>query len=149
MILAMDLAVVTTYLLGERSMAATKTCFKCDVEQPITEFYRHPRMGDGRLGKCKKCTRRDVQENYNGKIEYYRAYDRRRGRRPGPKHKEAARNAVNAAIVSGRLVRGNCEVGVDCRGRIEAHHDDYKKHLEVRWLCKKHHAEIHTMRETA
>lgn len=24
-----------------------KTCFKCNVEKPITDFYVHPAMGDG------------------------------------------------------------------------------------------------------
>lgn len=55
------------------------------------------------------------------------------------KAKIAARLVVTHAIESGRLLRGDCEVGVDCEGRIEAHHDDYSRPLDVRWLCRKHH----------
>ena len=36
-----------------------KKCFKCGVEKPLTEFYVHPKMGDGHLGKCKDCTKKD------------------------------------------------------------------------------------------
>jgi len=38
-----------------------KTCFKCGERMPIALFYRHPRMADGHLGKCKKCTRKDTK----------------------------------------------------------------------------------------
>ena len=37
-----------------------KTCFKCLTEKPPGEFYAHPRMADGRLGKCKTCTKVDT-----------------------------------------------------------------------------------------
>lgn len=39
-----------------------KTCFKCNLALPRTEFYAHPMMGDGLLGKCKDCTKADVAQ---------------------------------------------------------------------------------------
>lgn len=38
----------------------TKTCFKCLRDLPCSEFYRHPHMRDGLLGKCKACARCDA-----------------------------------------------------------------------------------------
>jgi len=59
-----------------------KRCFKCGLDLPITEFYRHGQMGDGHLGKCKDCTKRDVRLRRLERIEYYRAYDRQRATLP-------------------------------------------------------------------
>lgn len=130
-----------------------KTCFKCGLEQPITEFYRHPMMGDGRLGKCKTCTKRDVSENYRAKRPKYAAYERERNKRPErrkaameyAKHqdpqKRLARSLTGSAIKCGRLVPQPCEV---CGSKnVQAHHDDYNKPLDVRWLCWVHHMAHH------
>jgi hypothetical protein len=57
-----------------------------------------------------------------------------------PEH-ASARYAVRKAIKNGKITRMPCEV---CGGlKVDAHHDDYSKPLEVRWLCKKHHREVH------
>lgn len=40
--------------------------------------------------------------------------------------------------------RQPCEI---CGEKAEAHHDDYNKPLEVRWLCFKHHREWHKTHE--
>jgi len=36
-----------------------KQCFKCKNTKPLTEFYKHPRMKDGRVNKCRVCNRED------------------------------------------------------------------------------------------
>lgn len=50
---------------------------------------------------------------------------------------------LRKAVKDGRVKKLPCQVGVDCDGRIEGHHPDYDKPLEVWWLCKKHHEAAH------
>lgn len=146
-----------------------KRCFKCLVEKPTTDFYRHPRMADGFLGKCIECTKLDTRKNCEMKHDYYLQYDRNRANLPkrvslrksyaqtirGSKthakslmrqriqspEKYKARYALTNAIRDGRVVRGVCAV---CgSSQVEGHHHDYSKPLDVVWLCKKHHTEHH------
>lgn len=61
----------------------TKQCFKCKSILPLEEFYKHPAMKDGRLNKCKACTKLDVFLHRQANLEKIRAYDRaRRSRQP-------------------------------------------------------------------
>lgn len=55
-----------------------------------------------------------------------------------------ARWLLKDAIRYGKMQRGTaCELeGGECDGPIEAHHDDYSKPYEVRWICRKHHRKI-------
>lgn len=158
-------------------MPMEKTCFKCKRLLPITEFYVHPRMGDGRLNKCKTCAKADVRRNYEANLEHYRQYERGRASAPHRvaaraeylkteagklaeqkakrkyaekyPHKRTARHAVNNAVRGGRLTKKPCEV-CGSTTRIHGHHDDYSKPLEVSWLCPKHHSERHkAMRRAA
>ena len=70
-------------------MHNSKVCFKCNVHQPLSEFYKHKMMGDGHLNKCKECTKKDTKENSAKNYDYYREYDRARGMLP---------HRVNASI---------------------------------------------------
>lgn len=93
----------------------------------MKEYYsRNP----DRIRKIAKASR-------ERRIEYVRQYDRERGFRvyglDGQK-KVAARNAARI------LPKDECEV---CGEAGEKHHDDYDKPLEVKYLCKTHHAELH------
>lgn len=46
-----------------------KTCFVCNLEKPLDNFYKHPKMPDGHLNKCKECTKLQARENFSKKME--------------------------------------------------------------------------------
>lgn len=132
----------------------TKQCFRCEKWKAITSFYKHPLTKDGRLGKCKKCTQKDVQDRYNdpNSIDKIKEYERKRFHNPDRKKKvlayqrkrrltykgkEKARKAIHNAVKEGKVVRKNCEICGDIK--TQAHHTDYRKYYDVKWLCFKHH----------
>jgi len=39
-----------------------KKCFKCEEVKSLDYYYKHAKMADGHLNKCKECTRKDVKE---------------------------------------------------------------------------------------
>ena len=53
--------------------------------------------------------------------------------------------AVGRALKRGDLVKQPCQVcgATDETTRIDAHHEDYSKPLEVDWLCRSHHMRFH------
>ena len=55
-----------------------KTCFKCGAEKPLTDYYKHKKMADGHLNKCKSCTKSDAKNHRFNNLESVRAYDRQR-----------------------------------------------------------------------
>ena len=148
----------------------SKVCFRCSCEKPLEEFYAHPGMADGRLGKCKACARADVIANRQARADQYREYDRGRstlpkrvaartayaatdvGRARGNAAKRNYRNnhplrakandALGNAIRDGRVTRDPCH----CCGaaEVEGHHADYSRPLDVTWLCIDHHNQLHT-----
>ena len=132
-----------------------KQCFRCGLKKSLSQFYRHPRMADGHLNKCKACAKIDVSKNYRVNIDHYVNYERARAKLPKRKElrlktqqkrrllrpgRYRAANAVSNAIRDGRLMRLACEI---CGGTAQAHHDDYRKPLDVRWLCRAHHLAVH------
>ena len=130
-----------------------KQCFKCGERKPLTEFYKHPEMADGRLNKCKPCARVDVRENRKKRVDYYRAYDRERGNRQTDEYrrryrednpiKYGARLMVRNAVRDGRLVKAKFCEECGAEGGLHGHHNDYAKPLDVRWLCPPCHFKWH------
>lgn len=59
-----------------------KVCFRCGVEQPLKEFYKHKGMADGHLGKCKTCAKSDsIKRHYEkSKDDEWVESERARGR---------------------------------------------------------------------
>lgn len=138
-----------------------KTCFKCKVEKPLTEFYKHAQMGDGHLNKCKSCTKSDSKEARAKNPEYYRDYDRARASLP---HRQELRDRVNAAYYVEHPMRRKAQVAVSnavrdgrlvplpcfvCGCKAEAHHPNYDAPLDVVWLCPSHHKQAHALAQAA
>lgn len=144
-----------------------KTCKKCLKELPLSLFYKHKAMKDGLLSFCIECVKSRVKAHRDVNLEQIKRYDRLRGktekrklrnREYAKKHvKEHAkriyewrkRNLMKArahckvarAIRKGILNKQCCEV---CSNEnVEAHHPNYNEPLNVVWLCKQHHAELH------
>jgi hypothetical protein len=137
-------------------MIRSKECFKCKAVKPLEEFYKHPKMPDGHVNKCKECNKNDVTENRNKNIERIRAYDRDRGLNPKriqatveinrawraeDSRRQVAHSTVARAVRNGSLVRLPC---IRCgKEKSVAHHEDYDKPLDVMWLCQPCHKQRH------
>ena len=135
-----------------------KRCFKCGEVKGISEFYKHPMMGDGHLGKCKTCTKRDSRETYHRKRddpvwvekERRRAVEKmvRRGAAYRARYPERwrARQILSNAVQRGTIVKPNrcerCDAKLPHR-QLHGHHEDYGKPLEVQWLCAQCHSAVH------
>jgi hypothetical protein len=120
----------------------------------LVEFYAHPNGSDGCMSKCKECHKAYVRswrrETRSERAEYERkrnklshrkaqVIEKQRRMRAANPEKYAARTAVGNAVRDGRLAKLPCEV---CgSSESQAHHHDYSKPLDVRWLCFKHHRE--------
>jgi len=149
-----------------------KKCFKCGEEKPIDEFYRHSGKSDGRMGKCKGCTKNDVRINYRKNIDHYRNYDKDRAMRPdrvamrseyqkteqgkesvrkskekwdikNPKKKWCA-TSIGNAVRDKKITKPTlCSKCSKKPKRLHGHHDDYDRPLDVRWLCPACHISWH------
>lgn len=150
-----------------------KKCIKCGLKKTLDEYYRHKQTRDGYLNKCKSCAKEDTRNNRKANSEYYKEYDRKRfqedprvrlrhkryqkteeGKASLKKSKEkwisnnrvkrATHISVGNALTKGLLKKPNkCEECGKEGGRINGHHDDYTKPLEVRWLCCLCHTKWH------
>jgi hypothetical protein len=137
-------------------MRLMKHCRDCDQIKWVAEFHIRRASPGGFSAKCKKCQRAydaarlhqpsrvalrlSYRTTPNGKERLAIGAKAWASRNP---ERRAAQVKVGNAIRNGKLIKSPCEV---CGSlSTDAHHDDYSKPLDVRWLCKVHHAQHHRM----
>lgn len=130
-------------------------CGKCKRAKRAEKAAKEGRKvqnanGMGRSIYCSKCGNEKqgsyLKESYCGPCKIARKKELRPSRNEEQIFKEGVRRITWLKIREGMLIRQPCEV---CGNeKVEAHHDDYFKPLEVRWLCKLHHQEHHKNNKT-
>ena len=106
--------------LGAKPGVLRPLCSWCNAE--IENFKKK--------NYCKPCA-----------AKYNREWRKKNPSTGEQKLRDTVRVKTHYEIRMGRLVRKPCEVCGELK--VEAHHDDYHKPFEVRWLCGKHHREHH------
>lgn len=94
---------------------------------------------------CSRCGIKPQRKSHNWCFLCHAAY-MREWRKSHPLNaeqrlKDICRAYANVYEGRGALVPQPCEV---CGTKdVEKHHPDYSKPLEVKWLCRDHHLELH------
>jgi len=140
-------------------------CKPCKRWKPDSEFHRQKRRRNGLSWACKKChnlhaaktrdkykallvTRRYRERN----LERVREFDRKNKRKNNKKYpinplKRSARQKAWYSVSTGKLTRpkvcSGCGNRESSKFKLNAHHRDYKKPLEIEWLCTKCHGILH------
>ena len=146
---------------------AKGNCKICGATSEETVFYARVNS------RCAECHKAKVKENRAAKVDHYRSYDatrfqkdpRVRARHEKYRSSDAGKESLRKArekwrlenpekraahiILGNRVKCGNvqkpdiCEACSKSGCRIEGHHHDYSKPLDVKWLCSKCHSDLH------
>lgn len=135
-------------------MSSSRCCTTCGEQKPLAAFEADRRVPSGRGPRCRSCRNRNYKPEYRYRYaERNREKERERARRKSSANTkrrdtktERARHAARNAVAAGAVVKPTrCEVCGDApeRHRLHAHHEDYDRPLDVRWLCSVCHGREH------
>ena len=142
------------------------TCNICLKSGGDSDFYKRV------TSRCKECHKQKMKQVRKDRADYYKDYDakrfkenpkiraRHRAYQKTPAGKEsmeksrkkwlsenpekrAAHVILNNRIRSGDVIKPDTCSECGAGGRIDGHHDDYSKPLDVVWLCRTCHVSKH------
>lgn len=79
-----------------------RTCWKCKVNKPITDFYKHSQSTGGYLGKCKDCVKKTVSNYSKNNPEKIKSYEVTRNRFNIQRNFNHRYNAIKRRCEKGR-----------------------------------------------
>lgn len=138
------------------SASKFKSCNTCGEVKPLSEFHKKKQNKDGHRSDCKVCAcayslrwsaanpkrkaATDKQWKQDHREERYACNAKYKSKNP---IKSKASTTVNNAVRLGNLVKPTTcsECGIEAK--LDGHHCDYSKPLEVMWLCRKCHIAWH------
>lgn len=124
-------------------------CYRCKKEKEPAEFYKDAGRSTGYMSKCKPCCKQVVMERRktpNGKAKLVIAS---RVWKRNNKIKERAHKAVARALAKNLITKPSTCTNCPSSERIEGHHENYEKQLDVIWLCQKCHNNLHREKQRA
>lgn len=136
----------------------TKTCSECGRKLPLNEFNKNRNNKDGLQDRCRDCFSAYNKKRYEAnrekiktRVRKYRDENienvfvtRMKMCEKNPNHKNA-NEAVSLALKTGKLVKPDHCMACGCKDtehRIEAHHSDYSRPLDVIWVCTPCHRHL-------
>jgi len=145
-----------------------KVCSKCKKDKCLSDYYKETRSRLGVQPSCKDCckkrdkerypkerdrqletSRKRYRENRKAILKSHKEYRKSGSYKKSLKkwidknpEKQKAHRIYSNEVKKGNIIKGSCEV---CgKKKVDAHHDDYSKPLDVRYLCRLHHMEHHS-----
>ena len=140
----------------------SKECSCCHRVLPLSEFNKNKNSNDGLQDKCRHCFSEYNKKRYAARREKFKS-DVKKYREENPRAlfntrlKTCSKNpsrmracrVIEAALNAGIIERPHRCFGCGCSDqehRIEAHHHDYSKPLDVIWLCTPCHRRMDARR---
>ena len=119
---------------SERAPYSKSYCIEClskrAKQKKVWETYTDEQKARrNELQNAKRIRKRPIRTTPSYKSEEH-------------KIKHRVRALTRSYVKAGKLIKMPCEV-CGTKINVEAHHDDYDKPMDIRWLCRNHHREHH------
>lgn len=122
-------------------MLKNKKCTKCKKTKKASDFYKTDKIKSGLTSACKVCSRKINKEWHDQHPEYRIKKLRKYISSKDNYKKHLARNTLHYHLRVGHIIKEPC---YKCKSfKVEGHHPDHSKPLDVIWTCKEHHLLLH------